>query len=532
MPTPSKTRGAAAAADVGALLRARNALLWVVTREEVRAESAIAAAAGAAGYKVKCWDCATGISDGAGTVVDANTKDPSAMLRRIGDSTQREVWILRDLHPWLRDPMVLRQVRSLARSLPNVKPDRARALVLLTPSGEVPPELSGATVVDWPLPDRDEVRAILDSIVEVMPSGLERPDAPTMDAAVDGAVGLMADEAASCYAKSLVTVRKIDPAVVIAEKKRVVAREKVLEWHDPDPRGLDAVGGLDLLKQWLVARRAAFSPKARAFGLPAPKGVLLVGVPGCGKSLTAKAISAAWQMPLLRMDLGALKSKWVGESEANLRRALATAEAVAPAILWLDEVEKALGGAISGAADGGVSADALGTVLSWMQERKAAVFVVATSNDVRALPPELLRKGRFDEVFWVDLPTPIERAAVLEASLKTYARTPEGINLDAVVEASNEFTGAEVANLVPDALFTAFADGERALKTEDLVAAAGTVVPLAKTADDRLAVLREWAKGRARPASTPRATDEAGGRVVDVSDDIRSRFGDVLPGGN
>lgn len=532
MTTPTKTRGAVAAADVAALLRARNALLWVVTREEPRAERALAEAAASAGYDVRFWDCATGITDASGAVVNANVKDPASVLRQVAESQKREVWVLRDLHPWLRDPTVLRQVRSLARSLPNVPRARARALVLVTPSGDVPPELSGAAVVDWPLPDRDEVRAILDGVVAVLPEGVEKPDAATTDAAVDGAVGLTAEEAASCYAKSLVTARKIDPAVVVAEKKRVVAREKVLEWHDPDPRGLDAVGGLERLKEWLKARRAAFSPRARAFGLPAPKGVLLVGVPGCGKSLTAKAISAAWQMPLLRMDLGALKSKWVGESEANLRRALATAEAVAPAILWLDEVEKALGGAISGAADGGVSADALGTVLSWMQERKGAVFVVATSNDVRILPPELLRKGRFDEVFWVDLPSPTERAEVLRAALRAHSRPEDGLEVDRIVAASSDFTGAEVANLVPDALFTAFADGERALTTEDILAAAESVVPLARTADDRLAALRQWAQGRARPASAPATGAAAPGRIVDISAEVEERLGGVTPGGN
>jgi hypothetical protein len=501
------TRGAKVAQDVQNLLRARNALLWVVTREEVRAERAVAGAAVAAGYDVRYWDCATGVTDGDYDDVDADAKDPAKALEMLDDAKARQVWVLRDMHSWLRDPTVLRKVRTLARELAATPRASARAMVILTPSNEVPPELMGsAVVVDWPLPDRAEIASILAGVVRTLPDNVEKPDAATTDAAVDAAVGLSADEAASCYAKSLVTSRKICPAVVASEKKRVVAREKVLEWYDPDPRGLEAVGGLDNLKSWLATRRQAFSQRARAFGLPVPKGVLLVGVPGCGKSLTAKAVSSAYGMPLLRMDVGALRSKWVGESEGNLRKALATAEAVAPCILWLDEVEKALAGATQGAADGGVSADALGTILSWMQEKTAPVFIVATANDVRSLPPEVLRKGRFDEVFWVDLPTRAERVEVLAAALRGAGRDAAAVDVDAVVDETVDFTGAEIAALVPEALFAAFADGERQITTEDLTTAAGSVVPLAKTAADRIAALREWAKTRARPASKTSGT--------------------------
>lgn len=409
-------------------------------------------------------------------------------------------------------------------------------MIILSPTGEVPPELAGhATVIDWPLPDRAEIAEILKGVVEALPAGITIPDDATRDAAIDAAVGLTSEEASSCYAKSIVTVKKIDPAVVSAEKRRVIARERVLEWYEPDPRGLDAVGGLEELKSWLRRRRSALSQKARDFGLPAPKGVLLVGPPGCGKSLSAKAVAAAWGIPLLRLDLGALKSKFVGESEGNIRKALQVAEAVAPCILWLDEIEKALAGATQGAADGGVSADALGTVLSWMQEHKAPVFIVATSNDVRSLPPELLRKGRFDEIFWVDLPTPEERADVLKAAVTAHGRKPEEVDLKAVADVCVDFTGAECAALVPEALFDAFADGERPIKTDDLLAAAKTVTPLAKTAGERLEQLRAWANGRARSASAkPRQASTGPGRILDVSDQVEERFGPdaVGRGGN
>jgi len=231
--------------------------------------------------------------------------------------------------------------------------------------------------------------------------------------------------------------------------------------------------------------------------------VLLVGVPGCGKSLSAKAIAAAWAMPLLRLDMGALKSKWVGESEGNIRKALKVAETVAPCILWLDEIEKALGGATQGAADGGVSSDALGAILQWMQDRAGSVFVVATANDVSKLPPELLRKGRFDEVFFVDLPSMNERSAILRAALAEYGRDTSSIDVDAVAAATVEFTGAELSALVPDAMFAAFADLARPITTDDLISAARATVPLARTASDKITTLRQWAIGRARPASLP-----------------------------
>lgn len=510
------TRGQKVNADITALLRARNTLLWIVSREEVRVERALTEAAAGATYQVRFWDCANGIQDARGNVL-RDDKDPAAALEFIGSSNERCVYVLRDLHKWL-DPQVLRSVRSLARKLQVVDRNEARAIVVLTPSADVPPELAGhAVVIDYPIPDRSEIATILDDVLKALPPELAATAAPngTRDAAIDAAVGLTAEEAANCYARSLVSVRKIDPAMVAGEKKRVIAREKVLTWHDPDPRGLDAVGGLDQLKKWLGQRKQAFSPKATAYGLPAPKGAMLVGISGCGKSLVAKCIASAWGMPLLRLDMGALKSKWVGDSEANIRRALSVAEAVSPCVLWIDEIEKAMGGSTGPQGDGGVAADALGAVLSWMQERIGSVFVVATANDVRSLPPELLRKGRFDEIFWVDLPTTAERSEIVASALRAHGRT-ETVDLASIAEATASYTGAELAAIVPDAMFTAFADGERALTTGDLLDAAATVVPLAKTAATRIDELRAWAKGRARPASSPEATGEGGSRRLDI----------------
>ena len=293
---------------------------------------------------------------------------------------------------------------------------------------------------------------------------------------------------------------------MIGAEKRAVVSARGVEWYEPDPRGLAAVGGLENLKAWLTQRKSAFSQRARDFGLPAPKGVLIVGPPGGGKSLTAKAVAAAWGVPLLKLDMGGAKSKYVGESEANLRSALATIEAVGRCVVFMDELEKSIS---SGGLDGGVSQDALGTLLTWMQERKGQSFVVATANDVSALPPELLRKGRFDEIFAVDLPTQRERCEVLAVTLAQYKRDAASVDLGAVASACQDFTGAEIAQLVPEALYAAFNEGERALTTEDLVCAAGLTVPLAKTAADKIKKIREWAKGRARMASASEETVQA-----------------------
>lgn len=521
-PTPTLSKGAQVAADVSALLRARNPLLWIVTREEARVEGFVAEAAAAASYVPRVWDVAQGVANISGKKEKIGEADPGSTLDAIREraenpsTPERGVWIMRDLAPWLSGPAgatTNRQLRNLARLLPGVPRDRAQAVIVLSPSGDIPPELAGhATVIEWPLPDRAEIAATLDAALNALPEELKATAAPngTRDAAIDAAVGLSGEEAAACYARSLVQSRKIDPALVAGEKRRIIARERVLEWYDPIPGGLDAVGGLENLKAWLIARKSAYSTKAREYGLPAPKGALLAGVSGCGKSLTAKAIATAWGVPLLRLDLGALKSKFVGESEGNLRKAFRVIEAIGRCVVWLDEVEKALQGATSGSADGGVAADALGAVLSWMQERTGEAFVIATANDVSNLPPEFLRKGRFDDIWFVDVPTPDERKAILKAALAKHGRVNIKIDYDAVAEACREFTGAEIAELVPDALFTAFADDAREIKTADLIAAAETVVPLTKTAEPKIKALREWAEGRARPAT--RATAETAKR--------------------
>lgn len=523
--TDKMTRSEEIAADVSALIRARNPLIWIVTREEARVERYVAEAAAAAGYAVWNWDVAQGVTDLAGEVQDdVGSSDPIDTLRAIqgfaaGQKDRRDAWIMRDLPPWLEGlagAPTVRHLKNLARYLPSVQKEKSQVVIVMSPTGAIPPELSNhATVIDWPIPDRTEIEEILEVAIDSLPPELQKKAATNgvRESAIDAAVGLSGEEAAACYAKSIVQFRKIDPVTVAKEKKRVVARERVLEYYDPLPGGLDAVGGLENLKEWLVGRSSAYTPAARKYGLPFPRGSLFVGMSGCGKSLTAKATATAWQVPLLKLDMGALKSKFVGESEGNLRKALGVIEAIGRCVVWLDEVEKALAGATQGGADGGVSSDALGTLLTWMNERQGGSFVIATANDVEALPPEFLRKGRFDELWWVDLPTHAERVEILAAALRTHGRDGKGIDLRTVASECQDFTGAELAAIIPDAMFAAFADKGREINTRDLVLAASRVVPLAKTASDKVAKLRDWGRTRARPASKPEGAAPSRGRT-------------------
>jgi SpoVK/Ycf46/Vps4 family AAA+-type ATPase len=265
------------------------------------------------------------------------------------------------------------------------------------------------------------------------------------------------------------------------------------------------IGGLTVLKDWLNKRAVAFTDEARAFGLPAPKGILMLGVQGCGKSLCAKAVANQWQLPLLRFDMGRMFGSLVGSSEENVRRAISVAESIAPAILWVDEIDKAFAGSSSSCVtDGGTTARVFGTFLTWLSEKTAPVFLVATANDISQLPPELMRKGRLDEIFFVDLPAKEERTEIFRIHLARRGRDPEQFDVSSLAETSKDFSGAEIEEAVISALFDAFYTQEE-LATEHILSALHETVPLARTMDDQISHLRHWAEGRARNASIPRS---------------------------
>ncbi|MDX9723923.1 MAG: AAA family ATPase, partial [Myxococcota bacterium] len=317
---------------------------------------------------------------------------------------------------------------------------------------------------------------------------------------VEAALGLTADEAANVFSKSLIRTRDFDIDTIIEEKKSIIRKSGILDFYQSDLKLRD-IGGLEILKNWLRQRAAAFSSEAREFGLPLPKGILLLGIPGCGKSMTAKAVGALWQMPLLRLDVGKVFSGLVGSSEENMRKAISTAEAVAPAVLWLDEIEKGFSGTrSSGQTDGGTSARVFGSFITWLQEKSSPVFVIATANDVSMLPPEMLRKGRFDEIFFVDLPNPRERRSIIEIHIARRGRKPANFDIDKIVAATQGFSGSEIEQAVISALFDAY-DSKRDIDTEGLIRSCTEIIPLSYQMKERIDYMRDWAKSRARRAS-------------------------------
>ncbi|MFC1705214.1 AAA family ATPase, partial [Planctomycetota bacterium] len=340
------------------------------------------------------------------------------------------------------------------------------------------------------------------------------------DKIAEAALGLTAVEAENVFAKSIVQFKRFDLDVIHKEKEQIIRKSGILEFLRP-PETVSGIGGLNLLKSWLSKRGSAFTKKAREFGLPEPKGILLLGVPGCGKSLTAKAVGNLWKLPLLRLDMGRVFGSLVGSSEENIRRAIRTAESVAPCILWLDELEKGLSGVqSSGASDAGTTSRVFGTFVTWLQEKQSAVFVIATANQVKLLPPEILRKGRFDEIFFVDLPSAEERESIWRihishASTRTHPRDPKDFDVQALSEASEGYSGAEVEQSVTSALYDAFDQGMD-LATEGLLQAIEETVPLSQTMQEDITAMREWAKTRARFASVQAAKDQSDIRRLEL----------------
>ncbi len=399
---------------------------------------------------------------------------------------------------------------------------KRRNLVFLSPVLKVPAELeSSVAIVDFELPNRNAIGKIVDRILRSLPPELPlriREDEDYRERVIEAALGLTAEEAENVYSKSLVRTRCFDIDTILGEKKHIIRKSGLLEFYE-SRAGFGDVGGLEVLKGWLNKRQAAFSKRARDFGLPLPKGILLVGVPGCGKSLTAKAVGAMWQLPLLRLDVGKVFSSLVGSSEENIRKAIKTAEAVAPSILWLDELEKGFSGTgSSGQSDGGTTARVFGSFITWLQEKSSPVFVIATANDVSQLPPELLRKGRFDEIFFVDLPTEDERASITAIHLERKNRNPDEFNIDMLVKATQGFSGSEIEQGIVSALFDAFEFGDgRDINDEILQQAVSEIIPLSYTAKEKIDYLREWARARARRASAAApATEEQQIRTLEI----------------
>lgn len=421
-------------------------------------------------------------------------EEPAAWLGKSGG-----VLLLEDIHPYLspQNHEIIRWVRQWSQ-----RRDEPRGVLILgTPLVGLPMELrKEVPTIELPLPGSDDLRVVCERVAEQQGVKL---DANT-DPLVDAARGLTVMEATLAFGLAANKQRRLGASAVpliVREKERVIKQSEVLEFYPADARMAD-VGGLDQLKQWLDRRGQAFGAGARNFGLEPPKGVLLLGIQGCGKSLTAKAVAATWQFPLLRLDVGKVFGSLVGQSEGNLRAALQVAQALAPCVLWVDEIEKGLAGmGSSDRTDGGTTARVVGTLLTWLQEKRAPVFVVATANRIELLPPELLRKGRFDEIFFVDLPGEEARKEILRIHLKKKEREPSQFDLDRLARESVGYSGAELEEAVREGLFEAFAAGKQ-LRTDHVADALRATYPLSKTMRDQIEQLRRWAQVRARQASS------------------------------
>ena len=490
------------------LLAARHSCVSVVTYEEDHALDVVRDAATEGRRQLLLWDCVNGLRDGLmkDSAAVADTTPPAGALAWAEKHPRGDaIFCFLDLGEHIdKDPAVRRMFRDAATRL-----GREGGTLVLIDGREPPPVVAQlASRFELTYPGAEE----LEQIVRRTARDYHRNDRPIrtdlrerdLRAIVDNLRGLTRRQARQAVLDAIALDRRLDAkdvANVLRHKRRALAAGGLLQSVEA-PHSLDDVGGLDRLKAWLRLRDDAFAPKAIEFGIDPPRGLLLLGVQGAGKSLASKAVATAWHRPLLRMDVGALYDRYIGESERKLREALAQAEMMSPCVLWVDEIEKAFAGAGSQSNDGGLSRRMFGALLTWMQERdpaRAPVFLIATANDVTALPPELLRKGRFDEIFFVDLPTDAARRKILEIHLKHRRRDPRKFDLDALVGASDGYSGAEIEQAIVAGLYAAFGAG-RDLTTADVRDALRSSPPLSVTRREQVAELRAWAADRCVPA--------------------------------
>jgi AAA+ superfamily predicted ATPase len=482
-------------------LRARTPLVYVVSFEERKILDDLKAICERRKTALYVWDQADYFRSLAGAGPAPEASDALAALAAIEAIEGRAVVALPDFHQcWHDQPRVVRKLRNLAHDLKYTH----KTIVVISPARRLPEELEDdAAMLDYRPPEVSELRKILAGLLAAPGTKVDLTSEET-ETLVRAALGLSSNQAQRVFAKAIVSggvLNRDDIALVTREKRQVVRGSGALDLYEAN-ESLADVGGLEVLKDWLRLRGSAFSKAARDYGLPEPKGIALIGIPGTGKSLTAKMIAGLWRLPLLRLDVGALYGRYVGESEENARRALRLAETIAPSVLWIDELEK---GIATGDSDGGTSLRVLATLLSWMQDKKRPVFVVATANDISRLPPELLRRGRFDEIFFLDLPTGRERAEIFAVHIGKRGRKTESYDLERLAALSSGYVGAEIEQAIVDAMVQAFNDPEkprREFTTEDLAIAIERLIPLSRSQRENIAFLRGWLhEGRAQSAS-------------------------------
>lgn len=481
------------------LLRARYPLIYIPTPEEERVEKAIALSAKRLGDRaVYIWDFVDGYQ---GNPNDAgfgrrNPLQALEFIEKLPESAAA-IFVLRDFHRFLEDISVARKLRNLARKLKS----QPKNLVIITPQIAIPADLSEVlTVLEFALPQASEIQAEVERLLKATNQSLSEQ---IVDELVRSCQGLSEERIRRVLTRAIATHGEIQPEdveLVLEEKRQTIRQTQILEFY-PTAEKISDIGGLDNLKDWLLRRGGAFTEKARAYGLPHPRGLLLVGIQGTGKSLTAKAIAHHWHLPLLRLDVGRLFGGLVGESESRTRQMIQLAEALAPCILWIDEIDKAFAG-LDSKGDAGTTSRVFGTFITWMAEKRSPVFVVATANNIQALPPEMLRKGRFDEIFFVGLPSQEERLAIFELHLaRLRPHNLKSYELERLAYETPDFSGAEIEQTLIEAMHIGFSQN-RDFTTDDILESASQIIPLARTAQEQIQFLQDWAAaGKARMAS-------------------------------
>jgi ATPase family associated with various cellular activities (AAA) len=482
------------------LLRARYPLIYIPTYEEERVEAAIREEAANQGNRpVYTWDFVDGYQ-GSPNDAGFGRRNPLQALEFIEklSASAPAVLILRDYHRFLDDVAIARKLRNLARLLKS----QPKNIVLLSPKIAIPDDLTEVlTVLEFPLPAAPEIKTEIERLL--IATGGNSLTGKVLDDLVRSCQGLSMERIRRVLARAIATHGELQPEdvdLVLEEKRQTIRQTQILDFY-PATEQISDIGGLDNLKDWLLRRGGSFTEKARQYGLPHPRGLMLVGIQGTGKSLTAKAIAHHWHLPLLRLDVGRLFGGLVGESESRTRQMIQVAEALAPCILWIDEIDKAFSG-LGSKGDAGTTSRVFGTFITWLTEKTSPVFVVSTANDIQALPPEMLRKGRFDEIFFVGLPSQEERKAIFNVHLsRLRPHNLKSYEIERLAYETPDFSGAEIEQTLIEAMHIGFSQN-RDFVTDDILEAASQIIPLARTAVEQIQKLQEWAaSGRARLAS-------------------------------
>ena len=519
------------------LIDSSTPIVVMETVEEMRAVALVREAASPLNLAVFEWDIATGLaragSDASGILPEMkfpgaaraplhppseatatgiyNSREPAQALGTLEAMTTEAVFILKDFHRHMDDPVVVRRLRDVGQKFSTNR----RTVVITAPSLTIPPELGSLVeYLELPLPDTVRLNEILNEVWKRVSASrtLRRTlDPAGVDAVVNNLRGLTEEEADRAISQALVTRYGLVPETitdVLDAKKDLLRHSGMLDFVDAS-ENMAGVGGLENLKSWLAQRKGSWEDSARQFGLEPARGVIILGVQGCGKSLCARAIAGEWKLPLVKFDTAAIYDKFIGETEKRIQQVFRVAEGLAPCVLWIDELEKVFAGSgpDSASVDAGVSSRILASFLSWMQDRRSPVFVAATCNNVNALPPELIRKGRFDELFFVDLPNTSERKDIFAIQLSRRKRTPSQFDLDHLAAAAEGFSGAEIDAAVQSGLYAAYSNKQQ-LTTEILLNVLSHTVPLSTTRAEEIEVQRDWAKERAVPASAPSSRAE------------------------